>query len=521
MTNKITDCAAWLALQSHYQQQRHTTLAQLFSTSPDRFQQFSFEAADIFIDYSKNHATSKTIDLLCALAIERQVPEAIRAFFSGEKINYSEQRAALHTVYRLPAEHSFLFEGTDLVAAVQCEFEKMIDIAQQLEKKELKGFSGKPIDTVLHVGMGGSALGPALYYQALKSDAKKITCHFLTEFDYAAIQEKLALCCPETTMVVIVSKSFATPETLAIFHTIKNWLGNHATHFYAVTAQTECAIANGFLQDHILKIWDWVGGRYSIWSAVSFSVVLALGVDCFKRFLAGAYQMDQHVQHAPLSQNMPVIMALLNVWYNNFFHAHTQAIIPYSPRLLLLPSYLQQLHMESLGKSVTLQGEKTQYATGRVIWGDVGPNSQHSFHQLLMQGSHLIPVDFILPLRDQKPNDYDVKRAAYCLSQSQTLLAGVETQSSHQVIDGNRPSTTIIIEQLTPETLGALLAFYEHKVFVQSVIWGINAFDQWGVEQSKQVAETFITCLNEHQKIAETDSSTRGLLEKISRSLQA
>ncbi len=515
---RMTDCTTWSKLQAHYQILRDIPIKQLFSEFPDRFDHFSADVAGLFIDYSKNWISQETVDLLCALAHERKLSAAIHALFSGEKINYSEQRSALHTVFRLPAHEKFIFEGVDLVREVQSEFQKMTQIAEQLEKKELKGFSGKPIDTILHVGMGGSGLGPALYYQALDTSTRNATCHFLSEFDYASVQAKLALCNPETTIVIIVSKSLTTQETLTIFESIKSWLGDAPSQFYAVTAKEERAKSLGFLRENILKIWDWVGGRFSIWSAVSFSVILSLGAEKFKRFLAGAYQMDQHFQQTAFDKNIPVIMALLAVWYNNFFHAHSKAIVPYSAKLSTIPAYFQQLHMESLGKNVTSQGEKIHYATGRVIWGDVGPNSQHSFHQLLMQGSQMIPVDFILPLCDEKLNEYDIKRAANCLSQSQTLMQGFEASNAMQTITGNRPSTTIMMNHLTPETLGALLALYEHKVFVKSIIWDINAFDQWGVERGKHVAETLIACIADNKKMDLTDSSTAGLLERISRS---
>ncbi|OGT46007.1 MAG: glucose-6-phosphate isomerase [Gammaproteobacteria bacterium RIFCSPHIGHO2_12_FULL_38_11] len=522
----MINCETWLELNAHYQALYRIPLKQLFLENPNRFQQFSLEVADIFVDYSKNIVIQETIDLLCAFAQQRKLPEAINALFSGEKLNYSENRSALHTVLRLPAHKKFILDGIDLLSDVQNQFQKMARIALQLEKKELKGYSGKPIDTILHVGMGGSGLGPALYYQSVDRAEKNATCHFFTEFDYVAIQAKLALCNPETTIAVIVSKSFTTQDTLIISNTIKSWFcnaaGNEAkiqSHFYAVTAVCERAKALHFLDEHILKIADWVGGRYSIWSAVSFSVILSLGVKNFQRFLHGAHQIDLNFQHEPFKKNMPVIMALLDVWYNNFFHTQTRAIVPYSSRLSALPSYLQQLHMESLGKSVTAKGEKINYATGCVIWGDVGPSSQHSFHQLLMQGSQMIPVDFILPLRDGELNDYDLKRAAYCLSQSQTLMQGFDAPTAMQTIQGNRPSTTLLMQELTPEALGALLALYEHKVFAKSILWGINAFDQWGVERGKQVAQALIGCMTENKKCDSVDSSTSGLLEKVSRSL--
>ncbi|MCX7120287.1 MAG: glucose-6-phosphate isomerase [Gammaproteobacteria bacterium] len=526
MKTTMLDCPAWSDLSAHYQAISKTSLKQLFLESPNRFEQFSIEAADLFVDYSKNIVTQKTIQLLSRFAEERELPQAIESLFSGDTVNHSEKRSVLHSVLRLPAQKQFILNGFDLALEIQNEFQKMEKIALQLEKKELKGYSGKSIDTILHVGMGGSGLGPALYYQAINHSEKKATCHFFTEFDYSAIQAKLALCNPETTIAVIVSKSFTTQDTLIISNTIKSWLSNAAgneekiqSHFYAVTAEAERAKALRFLDDHILKTWDWVGGRFSIWSAVSFSVILSLGMKNFKRFLHGAYQMDLHFQNAPLNKNMPVMMALLDVWYNNFFHTRTKAVVPYCSKLSALPSYLQQLHMESLGKSVTTQGEKINYATGCVIWGDVGPSSQHSFHQLLMQGSQMVPVDFILPLRDGELNEYDINRAAYCLSQSQTLMQGFDAPTAMQTIQGNRPSTTLLMQHLTPETLGALLAMYEHKVFVKSILWGINAFDQWGVERGKQVAQQLISCITENKSIDSADSSTSGLLKKISRSL--
>jgi glucose-6-phosphate isomerase len=522
----ITDCLSWAVLEAHYHDMRDISIKQLFFESKDRFSHFSLDVADLFIDYSKNWITEESIDLLCALAEERRLPAAIQALFSGEKINYSEQRPALHALYRLPPNKPFILNGIDLACEAQNEFQKIASIAEELKKGKLLGYSGKPINTILHVGMGGSGLGPAFYYQAIPCADKKATCYFLTEFDYSLVQSTLAHCNPETTIVAIVSKTFTTQETMTIYKSLKQWLcdaaGNEEkaqNHFYAVTAECERAQAHGFLKEHIFKIWDWVGGRFSIWSAVSFSVILSLGVDHFKRFLAGAYQMDQHFQNAPLKKNIPVIMGLLSVWYGNFFHSQAQAIIPYSARLGALPLYLQQLHMESLGKNISSQGNKIHYTTGRVIFGDTGPRSQHSFHQLLMQGNSMIPVDFILPLRDDVKNDYDAKRAAFCLSQSQTLMLGFDAPNAVQAIAGGRPSTTIMLDCLMPETLGALIALYEHKVFVESIIWDINAFDQWGVERAKQVAQELEHCIGESKKLDNMDSSTAGLLKRISRSL--
>ena len=519
---KMTDCKTWTKLDAHYRALSQLSLKQLFSASPKRFHDFSAESAGIFVDYSKNWITDETVDLLCELAVEQRLPQAIQALLSGEKINLSERRAASHVALRSPAQSSLMIDGKNVVNDVQCELQKMAHIADQLEKKTLKGFSGKTIDTILHIGIGGSDLGSALYARAMEKYPKNAVCYFLTEFDFAAIQSKLTLCNPETTMVVVASKSFKTQETMTIFKSVKLWMGAEkvSSQCYAVTANADIASMMGFSHDHILKIWDWVGGRYSVWSAVNFSMILVYGIDNFLRFLHGAHQMDLHFQQAPLKNNLPVIMGLLSVWYNNFFHAHTQAIVPYSARLAIMPAYLQQLHMESLGKTVTIHGEKINYATGRVIWGDIGPNSQHSFHQLLMQGSHMIPVDFILPLKESESSEYDLKRAAYCLSQSQTLLHGFDALNAEQTIDGERPSTTILIDEMTPETLGALMALYEHKVFVQSVIWHINAFDQWGVERGKQISDVLMKSMTNEIVPDQFDASTTGLLERITRRFQ-
>ena len=506
---KLTDCNAWRTLEAHYKVVKDISLKQLIAATPDRFSIFSIEANNLLIDYSKNWITEETIHLLCALARERNLSPAIQALAAGENVNTSENRAAGHMALRST-------EKTEKATLAQIELQKIKNLSEQLARGELLGFSGKKIDTILHIGMGGSGLGQILYYQALKSTKDSARCYFLTNYDDVEIQETLADCDPEKSIVVVVSKSFSTRETVLIFEKAKHWLSqtvkNTAIQCYAVTEETACAQAQGFLPQHIFKLWDWVGGRYSIWSAASLSVILALGFEKFSAFLRGAETMDQHFLTTPFEKNAPVIMGLLGVWYNNFFHAHTKATIPYSAQLKSLPKYLQQLAMESLGKTVNVRGETIEYATGRVVWGDVGPASQHSFHQLLMQGNHLIPVDFILPLSDN--NTDNLERSAFCLSQSQTLLQGFQS-TSEKTIPGNRPSTTILMRRLTPDTLGALIACYEHSVFVQSVIWEINAFDQWGVERGKVVAEQIMQALKAREQRDEFDASTNGLLKKI------
>ncbi len=515
---KLTDRLTWTKLQKHHEQLRAVSLKKLFQENPKRFEQFSVTVTDLLIDYSKNIITQETVDLLCELAVELKLKEAIKNLFLGEKINISENKAALHMALRAPEAESN--------KAVHVELNRMAKIAEALNQKKLLGYTQKPINTILHVGMGGSDLGVRLFDQAMdyqKDISKNAQCYFLTKFDLADIKAKLKLCNPETTIVIIASKSFTTPETMMIYKTIQAWFPDDqklksTSQFYAVTEKTERALAAGFLEDNILRIWDWVGGRYSVWSAVNFANILVYGIEVFKRFLHGAHQMDLHFQHADFKKNGPVITALLCVWYNNFFHLYSKAIVPYSLHLKLLPAFLQQLHMESLGKNVLQNGEKINYPTGQLVWGDIGPNSQHSFHQLLMQGTQTIPVDFILELHcdnNKTLNEYDIKRAANCLAQSQTLMQGTSDAKAHQHIEGNRPSTTILIDQLTPEALGALLALYEHQVFVQSVMWGINPFDQWGVEHGKKVADILINSLSQNKLPKELDASTMGLLEKI------
>lgn len=507
---KMTERAIWKVLTVHKQRLCQSSLQTLFSASTDRFTEFSINVAGLFVDYSKNFITAETIRFLCQLAEEKQLSRSIHALFSGEKVNHTEGRAALHTALRLPMGQALSVNQETITANIHATLQKMAKLVTQLQW----------VKTVLHVGVGGSDLGPALYYDVMKGFAKpRIGCHFLSAFDAHVIANILNDCDPKTTLVIVASKSFSTQETLLIAEMIQQWLvnalGDHAqTHYYAVTANNHRALQKGFLSENILPIWDWVGGRYSIWSAVNFANVLAFGIESFQQFLQGAHQIDKHFQHTAFHSNLPVILGLLSVWYNNFFHAHSKAIIPYSAQLRLLPAYLQQLHMESLGKSVNVNGEAIDYATGRVVWGDVGPNSQHSFHQLLMQGSQMIPVDFILPL-SEKMNAFDRQRVVHCLSQSHTLMSGFDAAENHKKISGNRPSTTVLISKFTPATFGALLALYEHQVFVQSVLWEINAFDQWGVERGKQVSQLLNAYLLGDNHQLSVDNSTEGLLQKI------
>lgn len=484
-------------LQLCYNTLRSASIPALFEKEKNRFSVFSFSVDELFFDFSKNWIDSSALQCLIKYAENKNLHQARQDLFSGEKINRSENKNAWHVALRFEKKPE----------AVSREFEKIKNAIQQIPNH---------IDTIIHIGLGGSGIGPKLYYQALKTN-EKMTCHFLTNYDLSYAETILSQCNPENTMVVTVSKSFQTRETILLFEYVSQWMRNHffseekiMQKNFAVTEKKELAEVRGFLTKHIFTLWDWVGGRFSIWSPASFSVIAALGFPKFEAFLSGAKIMDQHFLQAPLQKNAPVLLALLSWWYTQFFKAQTHVIIAYSEKLTLLTNYLQQLHMESLGKSANQFGEKINYSTGNIIWGDVGPASQHSFHQLLMQGTHFVPIDFILPLG----KDYlDVaERASHCLSQSETLLYGAKDIAEKNIV-GNKPSTTILLKTMDAKNLGALLALYEHSVFAQSVLLDVNAFDQWGVERGKKVGQTILSAFTQNTKQA--NASTQGLIEKI------
>ena len=494
----------------------------LFLADSHRPKQFSLEACGITLDYSKNRITSSTLDHLLQLAEIQQVPDAIERLFSGNIVNSSEQRPALHTLLRSPV--ASVPEGCQSEsAAVQASLAQMEVISLAVTEGRLCGFTGERITDVINIGIGGSDLGPLLLSEALSSEANPVlSLHFLSTHDKAYVDLTLSRLNPATTLVVVVSKSFTTQETVLNYAQVKAWMQEAAEswsavqkQWFAVTASPQKAMDKGFSEGHVLPIWDWVGGRYSLWSAVSLSVVIVLGMGIFRQLLAGAHAMDQHVQQAPLSQNMPVIVALLGVWHQNFLDATTHLVVPYSCFLDGLPRYLQQLFMESQGKRVTQFGEPVEYATGAIIWGQCGSNSQHSFHQLLMQGTHCIPVDFIVPKKNVD-GSVNQELIAHALAQSQVLMEGLHNVEAHQEIPGNVPSNFFMLEQLDALHLGALLALYEHVVYIQSVVWGINAFDQWGVERGKVMAKGLLHDLQHHSVTHQYDSSTTLLLKQLS-----
>ncbi|WP_423062524.1 glucose-6-phosphate isomerase [Candidiatus Paracoxiella cheracis] len=539
---KLTQTSQWHALQTHYRNIANAHMRDLFLADPRRGEEFFLEAAGLYLDYSKNRITTETMQRLIELANVMRVAPQIESLFKGDLVNCTEKTAALHTALRNLGDKPVLVNGRDVMLDIHASWDQMKTWSDLIRSGHYKGFSGKAIQDVVNIGVGGSDLGPLMVYQALMPYVQNnIRCHFISNQDEFHIRETLKRLNPETTLFIITSKSFGTKETLDNANRAKQWLldvvGDETRikpHFLAITAKAERAINFGLLPDHIFPLWEWVGGRYSIWSSVGLSLAIAIGMERFQEFLAGAYAMDQHFRHTELSQNMPVILALLTIWYSNFFHAQSRAIIPYSQQLLYLPDYLKQLHMESQGKSIQRDGDPVDYATGVIIWGGIGSNSQHSFHQLFLQGNQLAPIDFILPLKNYSTNRCQYDLIANCLSQSETLMHGYDLEqvmndlhhqgirqeeanmlAPHKIISGNYPSNTILMECITPYNLGALLALYEHKIYVQSLIWNINAFDQWGVERGKTIARKILKNLEQSLLTNEPDNSMQPLIKKI------
>lgn len=514
----INESLAWQHLQHH----AHTTefnLRQMFQTDPLRAERYSLTLGPVFLDFSKNYLLPETLTLLHNLAIEANLPERIQAMFQGEAINITEHRAVLHTALRADPPTTVEIDHKPIGPKITAVLQQMRQFTEAVRTGQWRGTTGKTITDVVNIGIGGSDLGPVMVTEALKPyQSATLKVHFVSNIDGTAIDNTLKLLNPETTLFIIASKTFTTQETLTNATTAKAWLLHNlpqaviAQHFVALSTNIQAASEFGIDPHNCFEFWDWVGGRYSLWSAVGLSIALAIGMDRFMELLAGAREMDQHFRTAPLLHNMPVILGLLGIWYNNFYHAHSQAIIPYDQSLHRFPAYLQQADMESNGKQTTLAGHKTAYQTGAVVWGEPGTNGQHAFFQLLHQGTALIPVDFILPLQPHHPLTHHHQiLAANCFAQSEALMRGKTEREAqqelhaqglpaeeiaallpHKIFPGNRPSNTILLTQLTPASLGALIALYEHKIFVQGVIWNVNSFDQWGVELGKQLAKPIL-----------------------------
>lgn len=542
----LSSFPAWQKLVNHFQEIQQQKITDLFKQNPERWQKFSISAANIFFDYSKNLCTEETIALLCQLAREVNVKDHIEEMFNGAAINITENRAVLHTALRDPERKPHLVvNGEDITNLIQNSLKKIESCVAKIQSKNWLGFSGKPICDVVNIGIGGSDLGPAMVTEALKPYAHPdIKCHFVSNIDSTNLVETLKNLNPETTLFLISSKTFTTQETLYNAESAKNWLLKNvpdkkdaiARHFIAISAKPERAMKFGIASENVFPFWDWVGGRYSLWSAIGLSIAISIGMNNFRALLHGAKIMDEHFRTAPFHQNIPILLALIGIWQINFFHADTKAIIPYDQYLTLLPAYLQQLEMESNGKSVQIDGRPVDYATAPIIWGSVGTNGQHAFHQLLMQGTEMVPVDFILALQGQNPlMEHHTLLAANCFAQAKALMQGrqfdevvlelqkqglseqdIEKIATQKVIPGNRPSNMLLVDKLTPEALGSLIALYEHKVFVQGIIWSINSFDQWGVELGKKLTDTIIPALKGDQISFEAlDQGTQGLVKKL------
>ncbi len=535
----LVNSPQWQALESHYQKINNTHMRDLFAQDPDRFNTFSVDACGILLDYSKNRITTETIDLLIALAESCDIKAETQKMYSGERINSTEDRSVLHTALRLPATDSLQVDGEDVVAQIHAVSEHAAAFVNKVRNKEWTGYTGKPITDIVNIGIGGSDLGPLMVCEALKPwQQPDLTFHFVSNVDGSHITEVIKKVDMQSTLFIIASKTFTTQETLANAGTARAaFLSGGATeqdiarHFVAVSTNAEAVTEFGIDTDNMFRFWDWVGGRYSLWSSIGLSIRLSVGNENYDAMLHGAHQMDRHFAEADLRHNIPVLLALLGVWYGNFFNARSHAIEPYDQYLHRFPAYLQQLDMESNGKRVQIDGSSINYKTGPVIWGEPGTNGQHAFFQLIHQGTDLIPADFIAPVKTRNPvGEHHKMLMANFFAQTEALMTGKTLQQAeaelhdagfddqqiaalapHKVFEGNRPTNTILVNELTPQALGALIAMYEHKVFVQGKIWDINSFDQWGVELGKQLASTILQELRSGE-IGTHDSSTSGLM---------
>jgi glucose-6-phosphate isomerase len=534
------------ALSAHAAEARHWQLRDLFAADEKRFEKYSVEAAGLFLDFSKNHLDDTTLSLLEELARVRGVETLRDAMFSGAPINVTEERAVLHTALRLPAGQQFKLGGHNISQDIEAVLTRIGHFSEALRCGNWRGYSGEAITDIVNIGIGGSDLGPAMTCAALRPYIKEgLRLHFLSNIDGHELDATLTGLRPQTTLFIVASKTFTTQETMLNAHAARNWFLQHAQaadlpkHFVAVSTNTAAVSEFGIDTANMFPFWDWVGGRYSIWSAIGLPLALAVGMVAFRNFLAGAHAMDTHFRTAPMRRNMPILLALSGFWYRQFFGSSSQLIAPYHHDLQLFPAYLQQLEMESNGKRVSRDGKPLNMPSAPVIWGSVGTNGQHAYFQLLHQGTDLIPVDFIAALKPLHTHAVQHKvLLANCFAQSEALMRGKSAEEveselraqamppkkiasllPHRVFPGNHPSNTILLEQLTPASLGALIALYEHKVFVQGALWNINSFDQWGVELGKVLAGRILAELNGSQASNLHDSSTQGLMARASAAL--
>ena len=535
----LTTLPAWQALQQHYQDIAPLHMRDMFADDPQRFENFSLQFDNILFDYSKNRITSKTMSLLVELAQQANLVDSIAAMFSGQKINNTEGRAVLHTALRNRSNRPILVDGEDVMPAVNAVLDKMRTFCQTVRSGEWKGYTGQAITDVVNIGIGGSDLGPKMVATALQPYAGQLRVHFVSNVDGTDIAETLKLVNPDTTLFLIASKTFTTQETMTNAHSARDWFlqaaGDEsavAKHFAALSTNAEAVAAFGIDTANMFEFWDWVGGRYSLWSAIGLSIALYIGFDKFEELLAGAHTADEHFRTAPFAKNIPVIMGLLGIWYNNFFGAESHAILPYDQYLRYFANYFQQGDMESNGKCVTKAGDVVDYSTGPIIWGQPGTNGQHAFYQLIHQGTKLIPCDFLASAQSHNPlSDHHTKLLSNYFAQTEALMTGrttaeartelatagvagdeLELLASAKTFAGNRPTNSFLYKKLTPATLGALVALYEHKIFTQGVIWGINSFDQMGVELGKVLAKAILPELANDNVVTSHDSSTNGLI---------
>ncbi len=536
----LTQSAVWKALAAHYQDVAHIHMRDLFAHDPQRFENFSLQFDDLLLDYSKNRVTEETMRLLFDLARQQDVTGWCDRMFRGEPINNTEHRAVLHMALRRRDPQPILVDGENVMPRVAAVLAKMREFSDAVRGGRWTGYSGKAITDVVNIGIGGSDLGPLMACEALKTYAQQsLRVHFVSNVDGTHIAETLKELQPETTLFIVASKTFTTQETLTNARSARQWLvqaaGNEdavARHFVALSTNAEAVAKFGIDTRNMFEFWDWVGGRYSLWSAIGLSIAVYIGMDNFEELLAGGHDMDSHFHSAALEKNMPVILALLGIWYNNFFGAQSHAILPYDQYLHRFPAYLQQLDMESNGKRVTRDGENLTWSTAPVIWGEPGTNGQHAFYQLIHQGTKLVPVDFLAPLQSQNPlGEHHAILLSNVFAQGEALMKGknetevraelkaqgrsdgeIHALLNHKIFPGNRPSSTLLFNKLTPRTLGRLIALYEHKVFVQGVIWQVNSFDQWGVELGKQLAGTILPELAGDGAVGSHDGSTNGLI---------
>ncbi len=532
----------WQSLVRHYSDLKFLSMREQFALDSDRVHHFSLKSGDLLLDYSKNRITKETVEKLLALAESVNMSDWTERMFSGEAINNTEGRAVLHTALRNRGNAPVMVDGEDVMPAINAVLLQMKTFCNQVHSGEWLGYTGKKITDIVNIGIGGSDLGPAMICDALEPyGIEGIGVHFVSNVDGTDLSTTLEKLNQETTLFVVASKTFTTQETLTNAQSARAWFlktakqVDVAKHFVAVSTNAKAVTEFGIDTANMFEIWDWVGGRYSLWSAIGLPIALYVGMDNFERLLDGGHEMDNHFRNQPLAENIPVIMGLLGVWYINFFGAQTHAIVPYDHSLARFPSHMQQLDMESNGKVTNREGDRISYKTGPVIWGTPGTNGQHAYFQLIHQGTQLIPVDFVLPVNSHYPEcDHQSILLANGLAQSEALMKGknaeevrleladegyegkaLEALLPHKVFPGNRPSNTLICPKLTPEMLGQLVALYEHKVFVQGVIWNINSFDQWGVELGKQLAKAIVPDLQDGADISSHDSSTTNLIKLI------